>query len=196
MSDTINKTNNFKRRDLVRKAFILGSFAAATPSTFASQLLNTTANDAKQLRLYNLHTDEKLSICYWEQGQYIDESLDAINTLLRDHRSDEITNMDVQLIDQLHQLSLTLGAKNIEVISGYRSKKTNDALRKQGRQVAKFSYHLTGQAIDVHFTGVTLRNSLRAALKQHPGGVGYYPGADGSGFIHLDTGRKRQWGPI
>ena len=40
----------------------------------------------------------------------------------------------------------------VEVISGYRSPATNEALRKAGRGVARTSQHTLGRAIDVRLT--------------------------------------------
>ena len=47
-----------------------------------------------------------------------------------------------------------------------------------------------GKAIDVRVPGVDLSNLRNAALALGAGGVGYYPV---SNFVHVDTGRVRQW---
>lgn len=56
--------------------------------------------------------------------------------------------------------------------------------------VAKHSMHLEGKAIDIRVPGCELIVVRRAALALQSGGVGYYPG---SGFVHVDVGRVRQW---
>ena len=76
------------------------------------------------------------------------------------------------------------------IISGYRSPKTNAALRNGSSGVAKKSLHMQGRAIDLRIPGVSHKELHRAALELRSGGVGYYPD---SGFVHLDTGRVRRW---
>ena len=47
-----------------------------------------------------------------------------------------------------------------------------------------------GRAIDVRLSGVPSSELRKAAVSMRAGGVGYYPS---SNFIHIDTGRVRQW---
>ena len=47
-----------------------------------------------------------------------------------------------------------------------------------------------GKAMDVRLPGVALRDLHKAALGLKKGGVGFYPV---SNFVHVDTGRVRQW---
>ena len=77
-----------------------------------------------------------------------------------------------------------------EVISGYRSPKTNSMLRKKGSGVAKRSLHMEGKAIDIRLTGLKTRELRDIARSLQQGGVGYYPESD---FVHLDTGKVRCW---
>lgn len=78
-----------------------------------------------------------------------------------------------------------------EIISAYRSPKTNRMLRNTTTGVAKKSYHMTGRAIDVRLTGVATSRLRQAAVDLARGGVGYYPTSD---FLHLDMGPVRSWG--
>jgi uncharacterized protein YcbK (DUF882 family) len=80
--------------------------------------------------------------------------------------------------------------QSFEVISGYRSPTTNAALRRRSEGVAARSLHMVGQAIDIRVGGVPLTALRAAALDVKGGGVGYYPT---SNFVHIDTGRLRQW---
>ena len=61
---------------------------------------------------------------------------------------------------------------------------------RQGRSVAKKSFHKLGQAIDVYLPDVDLKRLHRAAVDLNIGGIGYYRK---SGFIHVDTGPMRRW---
>jgi uncharacterized protein YcbK (DUF882 family) len=56
--------------------------------------------------------------------------------------------------------------------------------------VAKRSLHMDGKAIDIRLHDVALGDLRQAALGMKAGGVGYYKKSD---FIHVDTGRVRQW---
>lgn len=183
---------SLSRRQLLSAAVGLGSAVLVPSAAFAAV---RPVSGARTLTLRNLHTEESATVTYWENGHYVPDCLHAINHVLRDHRSNQSIAMDVTLIDAVHRLGTLLGSTDVNVISGYRSPATNESLRRQGRAVAKHSYHLLGRAMDVRFNHQGLRSTLKAALKHHDGGVGYYP-KERYGFIHLDTGKKRQWGPI
>ena len=59
--------------------------------------------------------------------------------------------MDIRLMDLLHDLQGRLDNRDetIEIISGYRSPKTNMHLARLSGGVARNSYHLRGMAIDL-----------------------------------------------
>ena len=101
--------------------------------------------------------------------------------------------MDPTLFDVLHRITLALNTQtSFQVISGYRSAKTNDRLRTtRGGGVAKRSLHMDGKAIDIRLPGVPLAELRDAALSLKAGGVGFYPRDQ---FVHIDTGRVRSWG--
>ena len=146
----------------------------------------------RALSLNNLHTGEKLTRTYWEDGEYLSEPLSDIDYLLRDYRTDDIHPIDPQLLDVLHQLQHEVGSrKAFEIISGYRSPKTNAMLRGNSGGVAKKSLHMQGKAIDIRLPGQDLGRLRQAALSLKAGGVGYYPK---SNFLHIDTGGVRHWG--
>ena len=91
----------------------------------------------------------------------------------------------------LNDLRLATGTwEPFQVISGYRSPKTNAKLRSSGRGVAKRSLHMDGRAIDVRLADVKSSVLRDAALELKRGGVGYYRSSD---FVHVDTGRFRTW---
>ncbi|MFT5644819.1 MAG: hypothetical protein ACI83P_002382 [Janthinobacterium sp.] len=145
----------------------------------------------RSLRFYNTHTGETLRSVFWAEGQFLPEALSDINKLLRDHRSNTIAAIDPQLLILLDKVSSQFGNDNIiHVISGYRSAQTNRKLAARSKGVAKHSLHLEGRAIDVRIPGRDLSSLHRAALDLKGGGVGYYPDSQ---FIHMDTGRVRNW---
>lgn len=173
------------RRTLLKTGLI----SAACPSI---ALADNTATEQRSLQFLNLHTGESLRSTYWIQGEYLLDETNKINYLLRDFRAEESISIDYTLLDRLHTLQQLLGSdKAFHVISGYRSPNTNAKLAAQGRRVARRSYHMTGQAIDVRLPGTELKHLHRAALSLNAGGVGNYAR---SNFVHIDTGRTRRWG--
>ena len=93
--------------------------------------------------------------------------------------------------DALHAIQDRLQTRApFQVISGYRSPRTNAMLHARSKGVASNSQHTLGKAVDVRMEGVALRNLQRAALDVKAGGVGFYPVSD---FVHVDVGRVRQW---
>jgi uncharacterized protein YcbK (DUF882 family) len=145
------------------------------------------------IRLHNVHTKETADILYKRAGKFVPEGLERASWLLRDWRRNEATQMDPELIDLLWEIHAELGSSEpIHIISGYRSRATNDMLRKSVGGQASESRHILGQAADVYFPDVPLKKLRYSALIRERGGVGYYP-TSGSPFVHVDTGRVRAW---
>ncbi len=145
----------------------------------------------RRLSLRNLHTDEHLHVAYWREGSYDRRALASLNHFLRDFRSGDVRPMSRQLMDLVHDLQGRLEHDGtIEVISGYRSPRTNRMLADYSGGVAQHSYHMRGMAMDVRLPGVPLSRVHTAALAMRRGGVGYYPD---SGFVHVDVGPLRRW---
>lgn len=152
---------------------------------------NIRTSSERTLEFVNLHTEETLDCCYWREGRYDPAALAKIDYLLRDHRAEEVLTIDRQLLDLLHSLrELSGSSAPYEVISGYRSPKTNARLRKSSGGVAKRSLHMQGKAIDVRLPDIKLAVLRDMAVSLQNGGVGYYAK---SNFLHLDTGRTRRW---
>jgi len=178
---------------LSRRRF-LTSIAGAAMSMAAPGVIASIATPPvrdRELSFYNTHTGEKLSATFWSDGKYLDDGIEEISWLLRDHRAGKTSSMDPKLFDLLYQLQGKVGHKGeFHVISGYRSPATNDMLAKRSSAVAKRSYHMLGQAIDVRMPGFDTLQLKKAAIALKGGGVGYYSGSD---FVHLDVGRVRYW---
>ncbi len=161
----------------------------AAPGAFAT-VASVPARD-RELSFYNTHTGEKLTATFWADGKYLDDGIQEISWVLRDHRAEEASAMDSKLLDLLHQLQQKVGHQGeIHVISGYRSPATNQMLSKRSSGVAKRSYHMLGQAIDIRLPGYDTAALKKAAIGLKSGGVGYYANSD---FVHLDVGRVRYW---
>ena len=202
------KTQNnacFSRRRFLQSGLKFGVAATTAlylPNAFAGLSSSATAQTAitrpamaqseRQLSLLNLHTGESLKTTYWAEGQYQADELTAISRILRDHRTGDIYPMDKALLDLLNVLHHEVNGKQpFQVISGYRSPKTNALLNKKSNGVARKSLHMQGKAIDIRLPGCQLSDLRKLAIDCQTGGVGYYPKSD---FIHIDTGRVRRWG--
>lgn len=145
----------------------------------------------RSLSFYNLHTGESLQTVYFENGAYVPGALGEINHILRDFRQNEIKAIDRNLLDLLVSIRERLGTDApFQVISGYRSPKTNAMLHANSEGVARHSMHIDGRAIDIRVPDRSLINLRRTAISLFGGGVGYYPKSD---FVHVDTGRIRYW---
>ncbi len=145
----------------------------------------------KALDLYNVNTRENIEVAFWVDGKFMPNGLDKLNQFMRDWRKDQVIEIDPDLYILLHELYNEFDVDApIHLISGHRSKKTNDSLRAMGRNTAKKSQHVLGKAADISIPGVPVKKLRNEALEMKEGGVGFYPK---SGFVHVDTGPVRQW---
>lgn len=176
------------RRDFTK--LMLGVSAAVC---FPNLAFATEQKLSREIMLKNIHTGEAGAFKYLIDGEWMRPELERLNHLLRDFRSGDMHVMDVGLLEQLYQLQQKHGKDTaFEVISGYRSPKTNAMLRSHSNGgVAKKSLHMQGRAIDIAMPGVALDELHASAMAMQAGGVGKYTG---SGFIHIDTGAVRHWG--
>jgi uncharacterized protein YcbK (DUF882 family) len=157
-------------------------------------LTHTTARGQdRSLSFYNIHTKESLSIVYKRNGSFDQEALQKLNHFMRDWRRNVTVRIDPALFDLIWEMYRELGAqKPIHVICGHRSSATNEGLRRTRGGQAKASRHITGQAIDLHFPDVSVKQLRNSALIRERGGVGYYP-TSSIPFVHVDTGNVRHW---
>jgi uncharacterized protein YcbK (DUF882 family) len=149
------------------------------------------AGARRSLELKNLHTGEVLKVTFAREAGPDPETLAKLQHLLRDYRINEEHTIDPAIFGLLTDLAAATGHEaRYEVISGYRSPRTNAKLHSEGHAVAEHSQHMEGRAMDVRLIGCELTVLRDAALKAARGGVGYYPS---SNFVHVDTGRVRTW---
>jgi len=180
---------------LSRRRFIAkiacGAILTLAPPTLANAAKGRFLSH-KSLAFQNTHTGDKLKLTYFEKGRYIKSALREINFVLRDFRTGDVHPIDIELLDQLHDLKqlLGVGIRPFHIISGYRSPYTNTLLQNEGSGVASHSLHMQGKAIDIRIEGLDTRRIRNAALAMQRGGVGYYHDSD---FVHLDSGKFRNW---
>ncbi|WP_181176434.1 DUF882 domain-containing protein [Mesorhizobium sp. B2-3-5] len=172
-------------------ATVAGIIIAASFFGLASQ----ASAETRALKLYHLHTGEKMEIIFKRDGKYDRAGLRKINRFLRDWRRNQTTTISPRLLDLLWEVYRATNAKEyINVLGGFRAPETNSMLRSRSASsgVAEHSQHMLGKAIDFYIPGVPLEKLREAGLKMQMGGVGYYP-RSGSPFVHLDVGDARMW---
>ena len=153
--------------------------------------ISGNTGEPRVLKFFHTHTGETLQVAYFRQGDYDSTALARLRAFLADWRNGEQHDLDPQLMDILWQIQQATGASGTwEVISAYRSRETNEMLRRRSKGVASKSQHLLGNAIDVRLRGLELETLRDTAKMLKMGGVGYYAGSD---FVHVDTGRVRYW---
>jgi uncharacterized protein YcbK (DUF882 family) len=166
----------------------------ALPQCAKAQANPNSASTVQEhrLNLFNTHTNERLDLVFRRGDSYLPEAIAKLDYFLRDHRTGDIRHYDPRLYDILDDLTAAVGhpGGEIDIICGYRTPWTNEFLREHTAGVAKNSLHIQAEAIDLRMPGVNTLRLRAAALSLHRGGVGYYPHSD---FIHVDTGRVRQW---
>jgi uncharacterized protein YcbK (DUF882 family) len=177
-----------------RRNFLKAGAAAMLTSVFTHPVLAAVTPDRREhhiLSFYNIHTAESLKTCYRSNGKLIDRALNRVSHILRDHRTGEVKPVDPKLLDLLHHITMEIRPRSpINIISGYRSPRTNAALRKVTTGVARKSLHMQGRAIDIRIPGFETTALRQLAIKLESGGVGYYAE---SNFVHLDTGPIKVW---
>jgi len=156
-----------------------------------------SGGETRTLSLYHVHTRESITITYMQDGKYIPSAMKKLNYILRDWRRNEVITISPKTIDLMWELHADLGSKApIHIVCGYRSPRTNAFLKSIGRNVARKSQHMAGHAIDLYFPDVPTIKIRNSALVREAGGVGYYSSGGGpTGFLHIDSGRVRHWGP-
>ena len=183
---------SIERRSFLQTSLKLCTAACVIPASghvLASD--GQTKEPEQQLRLANVHTGEILDVVYRANGKYISDHVGQLNYFMRDHRTNKSALMHVRLYDILYRLQSTVGSDSrIHVLSGFRTRATNEALRKHSRDVAKNSFHVKGRAVDLYIPGVDAETIQSEARHLGMGGVGYYINRH---FVHLDTGRPRFW---
>ncbi len=176
-----------------KRQFITGMLTL--PLSLHALAKSAPMKSPRELSFYHTHTSKNLSVIYHDGESHLKPALQEINQFLSDFRTGDVHPIDVRLLDALYILQQksafeTRVENSFEVISAFRSSKTNDLLRKKSNGVAKGSLHMQGKAIDIRLKGVNTKTLRDIAMSMKVGGVGYYRNAD---FIHLDTGRVRFW---
>lgn len=173
-----------------RRQFTFGLGAAVLPMPAIAQ---KAAPKARTLKLFNPNTKERFAGAFWNDGRLVKKAREELNWFLRDHHENVETAMDPAVFDLMWRVAewyrrRGLGRVTVNVFSAYRTKKTNESLRREG--AAHNSRHLSGQAVDLSVQYYGRFYLARAALTARRGGMGLYAGGR---WVHLDTGPNRYW---
>ncbi len=179
-------------RGAASRAAIAAVLVAAwlAPNSTESAVAN---GDTRTVDFSNQHTNESGSFTYMVNGVYDQAALDRLDWFMRDWRLNEPTKMDPRLFDIVWEVYRESGSREpIDVLSGYRSPQTNAMLRRRSSQVAQYSQHMEGRAIDAHFVDVGTARIRDIAMRMQEGGVGFYP-SGATPWVHIDSGSVRYW---
>ncbi len=181
-----------RRPGLSRRAFLGAAGTAGACIAFPGIALAARQSfDSRVLCFEHLHTGESLTLAYAENGSYVAGAMPRLAHLLRDHYSGDVHPIDPSLLDLLYEVKRRSGTRApYQVISGYRSRRTNEQLRAKGSRVGRKSLHMEGRAVDVRLADIPTEDLRDLAWSLRRGGVGYYRRSD---FVHLDVGRVRRW---
>ena len=177
-------SNPARRRFLGR-----GALVATAGLILPHQWAAAASSQARTLRLRNPHTGEVITNAYWTPDYgYIPESIAEISSFFRDFRQDTVKEVNVHLLNILHYIQTNTGNQELQLLSGYRSPKTNAMLRSKSRNVGKNSYHMRAWAADISVKGYSGRQLAGIARQLRGGGIG-----TGSTFVHVDCADVREW---
>jgi uncharacterized protein YcbK (DUF882 family) len=145
-----------------------------------------------RLALSNANTGEEMTFNVAARTPFSPSEKRRLDHFLRDWRQNEIKEIDGAVLQAFlrvcEDVAPEVGRLSVRITSGYRSRKTNDLLRRMGKKAARNSLHMQARAIDFSLPGVPMKTLSRVARQVCPGGVGTY-----STFVHVDSGPQRSW---
>lgn len=177
---------------VTRRTLLLGLGGAGLAAATGALTPAFAAIDrGRTIRFLRYHSGERLTAHYFSHGHYRDAVLQRVNRLCRDLLQKQETAMDVHLLDYVYAVAKAVDPHAlVEIISAYRTPKTNSWLRSKSTNVAKHSLHMQGRAMDIRIHGHEPEEVADVARGLKRGGVGLYIT---SAFVHLDTGKPRFW---
>lgn len=168
--------------------------AAPAPRRDGSQLDRIVSHIPPELDLFNPHTNDRAKVRFFTAEGYDPAAVEKLNFIWRDWREKEVVQADVRLwwaLAAIRAAAIKDGhSGEIVLLSGFRTRKTNNLLRKRGKGAAYNSFHLRARAADITIPGIPVKVVAKYAQWLEVGGIGRY---DRSKFVHLDTGPIRSW---
>lgn len=144
--------------------------------------------------LVQTHTDERVPL------DAASPSNARFASLLSDRVTGERHDFDPRLLGLLRALGKKHPLARFELVSGYRSPKLNEMMRKKGHHVASHSQHSLGHAVDFRVVLPDAERGIDPRILEREirdlgweGGVGVYTAVSSDWFVHADVGRNRRW---
>jgi uncharacterized protein YcbK (DUF882 family) len=128
------------------------------------------------------------NVPFWRHDAAYWDGLAELDWLMRDVHAKRVRPIDLRVYYLLATAQAEFGGRPIIITSGYRTKATNERLRRQGVHAVCNSFHIEGKAVDIQIDGVPPAHIAGLCSTLQLGGVGVYPE-----FVHLDTGPPRFW---
>jgi uncharacterized protein YcbK (DUF882 family) len=173
-------------------AFFVTSLCCAQASAHCGKDHSDELRGDGTLTLFRPVKNERETFKYRDaDGDYSAEAMEKIAFFFRCRLTDEVHPIDPDLIEILDAIEDHFSAKEIRLISAFRSDARNSLMRSGNRRVARESYHTRGMAADIEVPGVSASAARDFAYLLGHGGIGYYRRRP---FIHVDTGPLRTWG--
>ena len=191
----VRKAMTKNRSAVMSRRALLGAFAAtsviAAPNYSSAFGFLRGAGDIRRIKMYSGRSGESVDTIYWVEGKYIKGALREIDYFMRDWRTNQTISIDTRALDIMAaSYNLLDASEPYNMLSGYRTAKTNAMLRSSSRNVARNSLHIRGQAADLRLKSRSVTQLARAAASCSAGGVGKY---SRSNFVHMDCGPIRTW---
>ncbi len=160
----------------------------------AGALMEETSAEPPLLgTLVQTHTDERVAL------DDRSPSLDRFTRLLADRVTGESHELDPRLLELLRAIAHRHPTARFELVSGFRSPKLNEMMRKKGHHVASHSQHSLGHAVDFRVVVAPETRGIDPRLLEKEirdlgweGGVGVYT-LESDWFVHADVGKLRRW---
>jgi uncharacterized protein YcbK (DUF882 family) len=166
---------------------------AQTISGIGMEKTQPDRDPKRRIVLVYPYTGERLDVIYFAKGRHDPAAMKKINTIMRDRHANVAGKIDPELIDYLVDVRKRLSLpENVpfQILSGYRSPRTNARLARNNSNVAKESLHMHGWAVDFRIDGVNGKAICEIAKTMQRGGVAYYPEDN---HLHVDLGNIRTW---
>ena len=185
------KADNFST---TRERFIDLEPAALGPSKqlFTPKILPNLYDQYLKLALRSVHTGEEMNLVVPKSLNVSNSAIAKFSHICRDWRYNQAQNMDPGLVQILAKIcdesKDDTRSISVEILSGFRTHRTNEMLRRRSIMVAKNSFHKLGKALDFRLPDLDLSQTSASADRYAYGGLGVY-----KNFIHIDTGPQRRW---
>ena len=159
---------------------------------FTPEFLPNLYDQYLKLALRSVHTGEEMNLVVPKSLNVSNSAIAKFNHICRDWRYNQAKNMDRGLVQILAKIcdesKGDIRSISVEILSGFRTQRTNEMLRRRSAMVAKNSFHKLGKALDFRLPGIDLSQTKTSADRYAYGGLGVY-----KNFIHIDTGPQRRW---